>query len=71
MRKFLENKGWWSEEAEEEMKNRMKKEVLETFRRSEGLKRPRLEELFNDVYGGEMPWNLVSILLWLSFSAIC
>lgn len=57
---FLEDRGWWNESAEQEMKEGMKKEVLSTFRRAEGLKRHPLEELFNDVYGGETPWNIVS-----------
>jgi len=60
MRRFLEGQKWWDEAAEQELKDRYKKEVMAEFRRAEGLKRHPLGELFTDVYGGEMPWNLVS-----------
>lgn len=63
MKRFLEQKGWWDEEKEEEMKNLMKKEVLDAFRRGEILSRNRLSELFGDVYGDgtdDLPWTLVS-----------
>jgi hypothetical protein len=60
MRRFLEGRKWWDEAAEQELKDRYKKEVMAEFRRAEGLKRQPLGELFTDVYGGEMPWNLVS-----------
>lgn len=60
MRMFLEGKGWWDAAAEEEMKERTKKQVLNEFRKAETLKRHPLGELFTDVYGGEMPWNIVS-----------
>lgn len=56
----MEGRKWWDEAAEQELKDRYKKEVMAEFRRAEGLKRHPLEELFTDVYGGEMPWNLVS-----------
>lgn len=59
-RLFLESRGWWSEQEEEELKARLKKDVLAAFKRAEGLKRPELKELFTDVYGGEEPWNIVS-----------
>ncbi|PVF98308.1 putative 2-oxoisovalerate dehydrogenase alpha subunit mitochondrial precursor [Serendipita vermifera] len=58
MRRFLESRNWWDDGAEEEMKERTKKQVLAEFRRAENLKRHRLGELFTDVYGGEMPWNI-------------
>ena len=34
--------------------------MLEAFKRAEVTKRWELKELFEDVYGGEEPWNLVS-----------
>ncbi|KAG8757289.1 hypothetical protein FRC14_002172 [Serendipita sp. 396] len=58
MRRFLENRKWWDEAAEVEMKARLRKEVMAEFRRAEGMKRHQLGELFTDVYAGEMPWNL-------------
>jgi 2-oxoisovalerate dehydrogenase E1 component alpha subunit len=60
MRRFLEGQKWWDDAAEQELKDRYKKEVMAEFRRAEALKRHPLGELFTDVYGGEVPWNLVS-----------
>ncbi|KAL4245556.1 Alpha-ketoacid dehydrogenase complex E1 component [Abortiporus biennis] len=57
-KKFLESRGWWNESEEEELKDRIKKEVMKAFRRGENLRRPELKEMFSDVYGGEEPWNL-------------
>ncbi|EJC97927.1 branched-chain alpha-keto acid dehydrogenase E1-alpha subunit [Fomitiporia mediterranea MF3/22] len=57
-RLFLETQGWWSESEEEEMRNRIKKTVLEAFKRAEGKKRHELKELFTDIYGGSEPWNI-------------
>lgn len=59
-RLFMESQGWWSSEAEEEMKARLKADVMKAFKRAESLKRCELGELFTDVYGGEQPWNIVS-----------
>lgn len=59
-RLFMESQGWWSNEAEEELKSRLKKDVLQAFRRAEALPRHELKEMFSDVYGGQQPWNLVS-----------
>lgn len=61
-RLFLESQGWWNAEQEEELKARLKADVMKSLKRAEGLKRHELGELFEDVYGGEMPWNLVSEL---------
>lgn len=62
MRRFLESQNWWDEASEQEMKESLKQQVMEKFRRAEQLKRHSLSELFTDVYGGEMPWNIVSTL---------
>jgi 2-oxoisovalerate dehydrogenase E1 component alpha subunit len=60
-RYFMESRGWWSAEAEEELKARLKSDVMKAFKRSESLPRWELGELFNDVYGGDEPWNIVSL----------
>jgi len=60
LRAYLTARGWWSAEEEEELKTRLKVEVLDAFKKAEKIKRHRLEEMFGDVYD-EMPWNLVSI----------
>ncbi|KAF5340773.1 hypothetical protein D9611_007507 [Ephemerocybe angulata] len=58
-RRFLEARGWWGEEREKEARERAKKGVMEAFRRAEGVGRGELGGLFEDVYEGEQPWNLV------------
>ncbi|KAG6841692.1 hypothetical protein C0991_007962 [Blastosporella zonata] len=57
-RLFMESQGWWNAEAEEELKTRLKAEVMASFKRAESIKRCELGELFTDVYGGEEPWNI-------------
>jgi Dehydrogenase E1 component len=64
-RLFMESRGWWSSDEEEELKARLKKDVMNAFKHAEGLKRHELKELFTDVYGGEEPWNIVRCLLTL------
>jgi 2-oxoisovalerate dehydrogenase E1 component alpha subunit len=60
-RLFLESRGWWSaEEEEESYKVEVKKEVMKAFKRGETLPRNELNEMFSDVYGGEEPWTIVS-----------
>jgi 2-oxoisovalerate dehydrogenase E1 component alpha subunit len=56
---FLEAKGWWNEKEEEELKSRLRKDVLKAFKDAESLPRHQLKEMFGDVYAEE-PWNLVS-----------
>jgi len=56
---FLESQGWWNEDEEEALKARLRKDVLEAFKKAEARKRNNLGELFTDVYGGEEPWNIV------------
>lgn len=55
----MESKGWWSKQEDEELKARLKKDVMAVFKHTETLKRHELKELFSDVYGGEEPWNIV------------
>ena len=59
-RLFMESRGWWSREEDDTTKERLKQEVMATFKRTEKLKRHELKQLFEDVYGGEEPWNIVS-----------
>lgn len=59
-RLFMESRGWWSKEEDDATKERLKQEVMATFKRTEKLKRHELRQLFEDVYGGEEPWNIVS-----------
>ncbi|KAF9452904.1 branched-chain alpha-keto acid dehydrogenase E1-alpha subunit [Macrolepiota fuliginosa MF-IS2] len=57
-RLFMESQGWWNDEAEAELKARIRADVMQSFKRAEALKRCELGELFTDVYGGEEPWNI-------------
>ncbi|KAH8114324.1 thiamine diphosphate-binding protein [Phellopilus nigrolimitatus] len=57
-RLFLEGRGWWSADEEEDMKARIKGIVLQAFKRAENKKRPELQELFTDIYAGPEPWNI-------------
>lgn len=42
--------GWWSEEEDKAMAAANKKEVLKIFNKSEKLPKPKLGEMFNDVW---------------------
>jgi 2-oxoisovalerate dehydrogenase E1 component alpha subunit len=64
-RLFMESQGWWNETDEEELKSRLKQDVLTSFRRAETLKKADLKELFTDVYAEE-PWNIVSLVEFVS-----
>lgn len=59
-RLFMESRGWWSKEEDDITKERLKQEVMATFKQAEKLKRHELKQMFEDVYGGDEPWNLVS-----------
>ncbi|KAI0311888.1 branched-chain alpha-keto acid dehydrogenase E1-alpha subunit [Amylostereum chailletii] len=57
-RLFLHAQGWWTDTEEEELKARLKKDVMRAFKRAEDMKRHPLGELFTDVYAGEEPANI-------------
>ncbi|KIK69697.1 hypothetical protein GYMLUDRAFT_992499 [Collybiopsis luxurians FD-317 M1] len=57
-RLFMEGRGWWDAQAEEELKTRLRADVLRAFKHAEAQSRCELGELFTDVYGGEEPWNI-------------
>lgn len=65
-RLFMESRGWLSKEEDDATKERLKQEVMSTFKRTEKLKRHELKQLFEDVYGGEEPWNIVGSSCGLS-----
>jgi 2-oxoisovalerate dehydrogenase E1 component alpha subunit len=64
LQQFLIHRGWWSKEADEELRSRQKKQVLEALKRGEAKSKPPLKELFTDVYATDksgddgMPWHL-------------
>lgn len=49
-RKYLENKGIWSEEKEVEARVRIKREILKAFSQAEKEKKPKLVSMFTDMY---------------------
>ncbi|KAK0221982.1 branched-chain alpha-keto acid dehydrogenase E1-alpha subunit [Armillaria fumosa] len=57
-RLFMESQGWWDAEAEEALKAKLKADVMKEFRRAESVSLCEVGQLFTDVYGGEMPWNI-------------
>lgn len=63
LKSFMMERKWLTQEEDEERKAKHKREVLQAFKRGESLKRWDLKHLFSDVYGGEVPWNLVSTFL--------
>jgi 2-oxoisovalerate dehydrogenase E1 component alpha subunit len=63
----MESKGWWDSAAEENLKARLKADVMTAFKRAEKMPRCELGELFTDVYGGEQPWNIVSEFIFRAF----
>lgn len=56
-RKWVEKNGWWNEKAETELRNDVKKQLLEAILGAEKAEKPGLCELFRDVYH-ETPQNL-------------
>lgn len=56
-RLFMESRGWWSKTDEEELKFRLRRDVIKAFKRAESVRKPGLEEMFTDVYAEE-PWNI-------------
>ena len=50
LRKWMEAKGIWDEGKEREMRSEVRKEVLKAFGEAEKEKKPRLREMFTDVY---------------------
>ena len=34
---------------------------MKSFKRAETLQRPELKEMFEDVYAGDEPWNIVCV----------
>jgi 2-oxoisovalerate dehydrogenase E1 component alpha subunit len=61
-RLFMQSRGWWDADAEEELKSRLKADVMQAFKKADALTRCELGELFTDVYGEEQPWNIVCSL---------
>jgi len=50
LRKYLEKKGVWDEEKENEVRTRLRRECLSAFAQAEKEKKPPLRAMFEDVY---------------------
>ncbi|KAI6187616.1 2-oxoisovalerate dehydrogenase subunit alpha [Aphelenchoides besseyi] len=53
VRKYLEQKGWWSEEQDKEWLKLVRKDVLKHFSAAEKVTKPPIDEMFADVYKEE------------------
>ncbi|OWT39448.1 2-oxoisovalerate dehydrogenase E1 component, alpha subunit [Cryptococcus neoformans] len=51
LRSYLVSKKWWSEEEEKALLKKNKADVMKAFSRAEKLPKPKLGEMFNDVWG--------------------
>ncbi|KAG2197832.1 hypothetical protein INT47_009713 [Mucor saturninus] len=58
LRRYLENKNWWSQEQEDAYRKKVKKEILTSFTAAEKRKKPAIKHLFTDVYD-ELTPNLI------------
>lgn len=50
LRKWMEREGIWNDEMEKEARSSIRKDVLKAFGEAEKEKKPRLKEMFTDVY---------------------
>lgn len=57
-RKFLEAKGLWSKEKEEEIIESAKEEIKEAIKLADKAPKQKVTELMSNMYAGEMPYNL-------------
>ncbi|XWS23646.1 hypothetical protein CRYUN_Cryun28dG0032800 [Craigia yunnanensis] len=49
-RNWVQNNGWWSEQQETELRNSIRKQLLQAIQVAEKTQKPPLTELFSDVY---------------------
>lgn len=57
-RKYLEAKGLWSEEKEEEVIERAKEDIKEAIKEADKAPKQKVTELIDNMYAGDMPYNL-------------
>ncbi|XP_022132554.1 2-oxoisovalerate dehydrogenase subunit alpha 2, mitochondrial [Momordica charantia] len=63
-RKWIESNGWWSNEAESELRSSLRKQLLEEIQLAERREKPPVAEAFTDVYDVP-PSNLKEQESWL------
>ncbi|XP_073306335.1 2-oxoisovalerate dehydrogenase subunit alpha 2, mitochondrial-like isoform X2 [Primulina huaijiensis] len=49
-RKWVQRNGWWTDREEDELRGRVRKQVLSAIQVAEKMEKPSLTELFSDVY---------------------
>lgn len=59
MRTFLEDMGLWDEDKEAALRERVKAQIDEAVTKAEEAGLPDWEDLFSDVFAGEVPWHLL------------
>lgn len=57
-RKFLEGKGLWTEEKENEVIERAKEEIKVAIKKADATPKQKVTELMDNMYKGDMPFNL-------------
>jgi pyruvate dehydrogenase E1 component alpha subunit len=57
-RKYLEAKGIWSKEKEEEVIERAKEEIKEAIKKADQAPKQKVSELIENMYASEMPYNV-------------
>ena len=57
-RKFLEGKGLWTEEKENEVIERAKEEIKAAIKKADATPKQKVTELMDNMYKGDMPFNL-------------
>lgn len=57
-RKFLEDKGLWTEEKENEVIERAKEEIKVAIKKADATPKQKVTELMDNMYKGDMPFNL-------------
>lgn len=63
-RKWIESNGWWSGEAESELRSNVRKQLLDAIQVAERTEKPPLVDIFTDVYDVP-PSNLSEQEKWL------
>lgn len=73
-RAYLVSRGWWSESEDAALTKKNKSDVMKAFTRAEKLPKPKLSEMFNDVWavkaGEEVPEVIVSDTLPLALVSV-
>ncbi|KDP39402.1 hypothetical protein JCGZ_03684 [Jatropha curcas] len=58
LRKWIESNGWWSNEAESDLRNTVRKQLLKAIQVAERVEKPPVADVFTDVYD-VLPSNLI------------